>query len=128
MIRSSVMDNESDVIDVLDLMATRQVPVWVAGGWGIDALIGRKTRDHMDLDLACRAEDETTIINALQERGYRIVLAYRPARLALADDRGCEVDLHPVRFGQRGFEIQQGLRPGEQFHYPPDAFVTGGLA
>jgi lincosamide nucleotidyltransferase A/C/D/E len=118
---------ESDVIEVLDVLALQQTPVWIGGGWGIDALIGRQTRDHVDLDLACRAEDETTIIEALQERGYRIVLNYRPARLALADDQGREVDLHPVRFDQHGTGIQQGLRAGEQYDYPPDAFATGLL-
>ena len=120
--------HESDVVDVLDVLALQRAPVRLAGGWGIDALIGHKTRDHMDLDLACRTEDEATIINALQERGYRIVLDYRPARLALADDHGREVDLHPVRFDQRGFGIQEGLRPGEQFHYPPDAYATGVIS
>jgi Aminoglycoside-2''-adenylyltransferase len=81
---------ESDVVYVLDVLAIQQTPVWIAGDWGIDALIERKTRDHMDLDLACRAEDETTIIEALRERGYRIVLYYRPARLGLG---ACEAEL-----------------------------------
>lgn len=28
--------------------------VWVGGGWGIDALVGRQTRQHRDLDLMHR--------------------------------------------------------------------------
>jgi hypothetical protein len=27
--------------------------VWIAGGWGVDALVGRQTRIHSDLDLEC---------------------------------------------------------------------------
>jgi RimJ/RimL family protein N-acetyltransferase len=116
--------HEADVLDVLDALATRTIPVWVAGGWGIDALIGRKTRDHADLDLACPAEHEATVVDVLLQRGYRIVLDYRPARVALADDDGRELDLHPVRFDQRGHGVQPGLR-GEEFHYGPDAFASG---
>ena len=26
--------------------------VWIAGGWGVDALVGRQTRIHSDLELA----------------------------------------------------------------------------
>src|SRR5438477_11803257 len=33
----------------LDVLALQQAPVWLAGGWGIDALIDRKTCAHMDL-------------------------------------------------------------------------------
>jgi len=119
--------HERDVIDLLDVFAHQGTPVWVSGGWGIDALVGRRTRQHADLDLACRADDEAAIIRSLQERDYRIVLDYRPARVALADDNGREVDLHPVHFDQHGHGIQAGLRDGEHFEYPPDAFATGSI-
>ena len=119
--------DEREVMDLLHAFAQQRTPVWVCGGWGIDALIGRKTRQHADLDLAIRAEDEATIIRTLQERAYRVVLDYRPARIALADDDGREVDLHPVHFDQRGFGIQAGLRDGEQFEYPPDGFAMGSI-
>jgi lincosamide nucleotidyltransferase A/C/D/E len=115
-----------DVLAVLELLAQRGLRVWVAGGWGVDALLGRQTREHADVDLACRAEDEAPILAALQQRGYRVVLDYRPARVALADDDGREVDLHPVRFDADGRGIQAGLH-GQQFAYPPDAFGAGTI-
>ncbi|WP_369334184.1 nucleotidyltransferase domain-containing protein [Amycolatopsis camponoti] len=37
------------VLRVLD--AVHPARVWLAGGWGIDALLGRRTREHRDLDL-----------------------------------------------------------------------------
>jgi RimJ/RimL family protein N-acetyltransferase len=118
--------HQADVLDVLDAFQSRTIQVWVGGGWGIDALIGHKTRDHSDLDLASPAEHEATVIDVLVQRGYRIVLDYRPARVALADDDGREVDLHTVRFDQRGHGVQAGLR-GEEFLYPPDAFSFGRI-
>jgi ribosomal-protein-alanine N-acetyltransferase len=115
-----------DVRTVLAALAAIHTPVWIAGGWGVDALLGEASRPHADLDLACRAEDETTILHALARLGYRVVLDERPARLTVADDDGHEVDLHPVRFDATGHGVQAGLH-GEHFDYPPEAFTTGSI-
>jgi RimJ/RimL family protein N-acetyltransferase len=117
----------ADVLSVLTTLAERSLRVWVAGGWGIDALLGEQTRAHADLDLAFRAEDEAIVLDALARLGYRVVLDYRPARLAVGDDDGHEVDLHPVRFDASGSGVQAGLRD-EVFHYPPDGFTIGSIA
>jgi RimJ/RimL family protein N-acetyltransferase len=113
-----------DVLDVLAALADRNTPIWIGGGWGIDALLGEQTREHADLDVACRAEHEATILETLAMLGYRVVLDYRPARVAVADDDGREIDLHPVRFDAHGIGVLPGLR-GEHFDYPPDGFATG---
>ena len=39
------------VLAIVDLLAATETPVWLAGGWGIDALLGRQTRRHGDIDL-----------------------------------------------------------------------------
>jgi lincosamide nucleotidyltransferase A/C/D/E len=117
---------EEDVLRVLASVSDQNVPVWVAGGWGIDALLGEQTRTHADLDLAYRIEDEPLLFDALGQLGYRIVLDYRPSRIAVADDAGHEVDLHPVRFDAQGFGVQTGLH-GEVFHYPANSFTTGSI-
>jgi RimJ/RimL family protein N-acetyltransferase len=116
-----------DVLVVLAALAERHVPVWVGGGWGIDALLGDQTREHTDLDLAIRAEQEAEVIEILTALGYRIVLDYRPSRLAMADDDGHEVDLHPVRFDMLGNGVQPGLH-GPVFHYPREGFAHGRIA
>lgn len=116
-----------DVLAVLAALAERQVPVWLAGGWGVDALLGEQTREHADLDLAIRAEQEPEVIDSLASLGYRVVLDYRPARLAMADDDGHEVDLHPVGVDAAGDGVQMGLH-GEVFHYPREDFTQGRIA
>lgn len=40
-----------EVLRVCTLFAGSNVPFWVAGGWGLDALVGCQTRRHRDLDL-----------------------------------------------------------------------------
>jgi ribosomal-protein-alanine N-acetyltransferase len=117
----------AEVLRVLAAAAGRNVRVWIAGGWGVDALLGEQTRAHADLDLAFNAADESALLDALAQLGYRVVLDYRPARMAVADDDGHEVDLHPVRFDPLGSGVQAGLH-GEAFHYPPDGFTTGSIA
>lgn len=41
----------ADVQAVLAALDAAGVPTWLDGGWGIDALVGRQTRPHSDLDL-----------------------------------------------------------------------------
>lgn len=41
----------SQVLAVLDELAAEGVQGWLAGGWGVDALHGRQTRTHNDIDL-----------------------------------------------------------------------------
>jgi hypothetical protein len=41
-----------DALALYDLFRSHGITVWVDGGWGIDALLGRQTRPHSDLDIA----------------------------------------------------------------------------
>lgn len=36
---------------IIDLLNELNIQYWIEGGWGIDALIGRQTRLHRDIDL-----------------------------------------------------------------------------
>ena len=62
----------SEVLAVLEDLGSARCRVWVGGGWGVDALVGRQTRAHRDLDLAVDAEDEGRALAALARRGYRV--------------------------------------------------------
>jgi len=41
----------STVVTVVQALADAGVPCWLAGGWGVDALVGEQTRTHGDLDV-----------------------------------------------------------------------------
>ena len=64
---------ESRVLAVLDLLAGAGVRVWVAGGWGVDALAGRQTRRHYDLDLVIddQPEQYARLAAVLTRDGFR---------------------------------------------------------
>lgn len=45
----------------------------VDGGWCVDALLGRQTRDHPDLDLAIERKDELKLKEWLKDNGFKEV-------------------------------------------------------
>jgi lincosamide nucleotidyltransferase A/C/D/E len=115
-----------DAREVLEVLSVLE-GVWVAGGWGVDALVGEQTRAHRDLDLALDADHEAQALAALAGLGYAIETDWRPARVELAASGARWVDLHPVRFDASGHGRQADL-DGGVFDYPPDCFVTGVIA
>lgn len=119
----SSMDAE-DVLEVLRLFEELRCRVWIAGGWAVDAAFGLATREHGDLDLAFPAEAERRVLAGLHRLGFRIVVDWRPARVALRDADGREVDLHPLTFNDDGSAEQAGLDE-TVFDYPADCFTTG---
>jgi hypothetical protein len=90
-----------DVLAVLALFRAAAVDVWVGGGWGIDALVGRETRPHQDLDLMHRVEQEPTVVAALAAAGFAQTLDWRPVRFVVTDPAAREIDLHPLTRGVR---------------------------
>ncbi len=115
---------EEDVLAVVDVLEERAIPVSVAGGWAVDALVGRVTREHGDLDLAIDTTLVDRAIGVLGRIGLHLDLDERPARLTLGDGRRA-VDLHPVAWGSDGTGIQDGSA-GERFIYPPGSTDAAG--
>lgn len=99
---------------------------WLAGGWGVDALVGHQTRAHRDLDLAVDAEDMPAALLVLQRRGYSMETDWRPIRVELACVDVGRVDLHPVAFERNGHGRQADF-DGAHFDYPLAAFDVGTL-
>lgn len=116
----------SEVHRVLEALAGAGCRVWVAGGWGVDALAGRQTRPHRDLDLALDATGEAAALGALTAHGYAVETDWRPVRVELAAPGARWVDLHPVVFDAAGRGTQAGL-DGTTFAYPAGCLVTGTI-
>lgn len=92
------------VPEVLGTLEKAGVRAWLAGGWGVDALLGEQTRPHQDLDLVFDADDggERRALEALSTIDFR-VMGREPVRthwwserIALSDAQGHVVDIHPV--------------------------------
>lgn len=116
-----------DVLCVLSLLREAGTDVVIAGGWGIDALLGEETRPHQDLDLLHRREQEPALVAALVAAGYAQSVDWRPVRFVLRHPSGAEIDLHPLEFAPDGSATQSSFDPLEPFCYPAECFVTGTI-
>ncbi|MPQ96855.1 amino acid transporter [Modestobacter sp. I12A-02628] len=114
----------TEVLAVLEALERRGCWVALEGGWGVDALAGRQTRLHRDVDVDVDAAQERVALSVLEELGYAVETDQRPTRVELVAPRGRRVDVHPLRFDAAGDGVQTGLC-GEQYRYPATSFVTG---
>jgi lincosamide nucleotidyltransferase A/C/D/E len=83
------------VLQLLD--ALEPLDVWVDGGWGVDALVGRQTRPHGDLDLGVVRPQLDQVVEVLEGLGYGVTDArfvQVTVQLTHAAE-GHRVDLHP---------------------------------
>ena len=115
-----------EVVAVLDALGWRGVAVWIDGGWGVDALLGRKTRPHADLDIVLAVRDAGAAERLLRDRGYADVPRddTRWYNFVLGDRHGHEVDFHLVTFDAEGNGLYGPRRDGAC--YPAWAFGAEG--
>jgi lincosamide nucleotidyltransferase A/C/D/E len=115
-----------EVVDVLDSLDANKVRHWVAGGWGVDFLVGRQTREHRDLDLAVNGKDYERCMSALSALGYQTETDWLPLRIEVRASGARWVDVHPVHFDDQGIGLQ-GDRSGVHFEDAASAFATGQI-
>jgi lincosamide nucleotidyltransferase A/C/D/E len=124
--RSSM--SAADVGTVLSIAHTAGFDrVWIAGGWGVDALVRCQTRIHSDLDVAV---DVTSLaldhlLQAFRRHGYVVEADWRPSRVAVVADGARQVDLHPIVFDAWATGWQANVEGQESFQYQEDAFAQG---
>ena len=116
----------AELIRVLELLSSSGIEVWLDGGWGVDALLERQTREHDDLDLVAHLDDSARVIAALEAVGYELVVGAPPKSFVLVDDSGRQVDVHPVVFDDsRGGGVYQ-MDDGDEWVYPMEGFTGRG--
>ena len=114
-----------EVVRIVDLLETRGVQAWLDGGWGVDALVGRQTRKHDDLDIAIVLAEADAVIAVLAGLGYQVHADEMPTRLDLRDAQDHRVDLHPLTFDQAGNGLQQ-LQDGRYGTYTAEGLSGRG--
>ncbi len=95
--------------EIYQLLADAGVRCWVVGGWGIDALLGRETRSHKDLDILLVRGEHPAAWDLLQGSGFRLDHTWEentdpggddgegrilPTAYVLIDTDGRQVDVH----------------------------------
>jgi lincosamide nucleotidyltransferase A/C/D/E len=111
----------ADVAAILDRLEGAGLTVWVDGGWAVDAVAGRETRVHDDLDLVARLEEIPTLERELAALGYERAGGEPPCSFESVDAAGRQVDVHPI--ADDGAYV---LRDGGIWHYPVEGLQGGG--
>lgn len=95
------------VVELVRFLQAHGIDVVVDGGWGVDALLGRQTRLHDDLDIAIPHSDVPKLRRLLGERGFSEVLRddSRNCNFVLQDAAGNLLDVHSYTFDASGQNI-----------------------
>lgn len=116
---SSAGMDAAEVVAIVGWLEGRRVVYQVNGGWAVDALVGRQTRTHGDLDLFIDVEIVPALHAWLQNRGYSIAEDWTPVRVEWR--RGARrVDVHPMKIDAAGDGVQQGLGNHSFLHRATD--------
>ena len=116
------MITEKDAIDLINLAESLGITVFLDGGWGVDALLGRQTREHQDIDLFVEEPQAARFIRALHQQGFkeRTEAYSTPQHIVFADADGRTVDLHLFTYTSDGEIVFEGET------YPADTFSGEG--
>ena len=82
------------VVDVLFVVGVR---AWLFGGWGLDARVGRITRDHGDIEFWVRRSDAARSKAALADAGATALSTQPP-------EEACELRWSGVNFSTAYFD------------------------
>jgi lincosamide nucleotidyltransferase A/C/D/E len=116
----------AEVVRLLDPLECAGIAVWLDGGWGVDALLERQTREHDDLDLVAELADAERLRAILERAGYELVAGGAPKSFVLVDRDGRQVDVHPVVMDEaRGGGVYL-MEDGREWVYPAGGFAGRG--
>jgi lincosamide nucleotidyltransferase A/C/D/E len=104
------------LVELLLLFESAAIPVWLDGGWGVDALLQTQTRNHKDVDIILPVEDVPKLQGLLAERGFTVREGKPPDSFVLANETGLEVDAHAVTFDDMGNGVYR-MQNGEDWIY-----------
>ena len=105
----------SEVARIAGWLAARGIVYQCNGGCAVDALVGRQTRPHRDLDVFLDAAAVADAVAWLEQDGYRVAEDWLPVRVELRAE-GRAVDLHPMRLEPNGDGVQALLDGGSVVH------------
>jgi lincosamide nucleotidyltransferase A/C/D/E len=97
----------NDAIEIVQLFDLHHINFYIDGGWGIDALLGKQTRTHADLDIAVQHKDVAQIRFLLEARGYEDIARDDTSdyNFVLGDSQGHQIDIHSYTFDLAGNNV-----------------------
>lgn len=112
---------QDDLLKVLDLLDNTRIRYWLDGGWGVDVLAGKQTREHRDIDIDFDSQYTDELLRVLKENGYEVVVDWSPVRVELYHSQLSYVDIHPFVLNNDGTAKQADLEGG-WYEFEADIF------
>lgn len=121
----SVM-SAADAVALYQGLEAHGVRIWIDGGWGVDALLGKQTRPHDDLDIVIQEKDLAAMRSFLEAEGMcdSPRSDTRAWNFVLADARGRKIDIHVIVLDNDGNGIYGPRQNGQS--YPASALQAQG--
>jgi lincosamide nucleotidyltransferase A/C/D/E len=116
----------SAVREVVDGLHQAGIRVWLDGGWGVDALLGRETRAHHDVDIIVPVSDVPNLLEVCRGMGFTLRDGSPPHAFVLANESGREIDVHTVAFSNDGSAAHR-MDSGENWIFPAESFTGSGV-
>jgi lincosamide nucleotidyltransferase A/C/D/E len=116
----------SALVELLEAFDAASIPVWLDGGWGVDALLETQTRRHKDVDIILAVADVPKLLPLLARKGFSLKEGKPPDSFVLAHGSGLEVDVHAVRFDTDGNGVYR-MQNGEDWIFPAEGFDGRGI-
>ncbi|MDD4876492.1 MAG: hypothetical protein PHQ86_05115 [Dehalococcoidales bacterium] len=113
------------VNEIITILKKTDVEVWLDGGWAVDALFKKQTREHEDLDVVVNINQIPIIKQSLSSKCFKVTEDELPTRLVMTDTKNRRIDFHTVTFDNEGGGIQK-LQDGRTYRYPPHGFIGFG--
>lgn len=97
----------NQVIDLYQLLKANGIQIIIDGGWAVDALMGRQTRKHEDLDIAMCHKDVPKMRKVLAQIRFSDFPTKDASEcnFVLADDYGNKLDIHTYLFDAVGNNV-----------------------
>lgn len=120
------MPEQTPAASVLWLLDFCDDIFWLDGGWGVDALIGRQSRVHEDVDVVLEEQHAGALALRLRQVGFQGIPRddTRPCNFVLGRQDIGLIDFHVVRFDAAGNGVY-GM-PEPEGCYPAQAFTGRG--
>lgn len=102
------------VIELYQEMKKQGVTLWIDGGWGVDALLKKQTRQHSDLDVVIQKKDLGKLDDYLKKEGFFEIIRddSSPYNYVLGNKEGLFVDIHVIEFDEKGNGIYGPVKNG----------------
>lgn len=96
--------SQADLLDFLVNVEKIGVPIWLDGGWAVDALLHEQTRLHSDVDIVVEKRHVAGLRQFLESQGYIDVPRDDTSdfNFVLGDQTGHLVDFHVIELDSDG--------------------------